>query len=242
MGFKTTALLTTASVLVASAPAFATTFSFEKSYPNGQDRAGDVSFIETSYQNDNGLFKWSATFEEVDGILPDGAWLVVNDGPNPKQHDGEFAIYYLDGTEDIVSIFEYNGANDSNSLDSPGNFLGSTGLTVEEGTGSKTFSFEFDTDGINALTDIGPDWKGTSFNDRIGIWFHGVKDLETAYKLDESGERTNELLQFNYDRVNQSWYDIGHQKATAVPEPATVAAMGLFALAGVVVKRKKQVA
>jgi len=232
MGFKTSALLTAASVLLASAPAFATTFTFDGSNLSG-GVAGKVESITTSFNDNNNKFSWSSTYQKSgSGISPDGLWLVANDGPNPKGQ-GELAIYYLDGIDKKVSIFEYSGANNANSFKDPGNFLGSTTLEVIESGNEKTFAFNFDMDDfdLSGISDKAA-WKGSAFDKKVGLWVHGVSGLKTKYD-------TNGLLtKFGY--AKQSAYDVSNKHATAVPEPASAAALGLFAVAGAFVKRSKQ--
>ena len=235
MGFKTSALLTTASVLLASAPAFATTFTFDSSNLPGATEAGITKSITTSYNDNTDLFKWSSTYQrnKTTGLLADGLWLVANDGPNPKGHAGELAIYYLDGINQKVSIYEYDGSNSANSWATPGNFLGSTGLNVSKnGNDEITFGFELDATDLNGKA-LSPIWKGTSFDKNIGLWVHGVTGLDAKY--DANGK----LTKFKYSG-NQSYYDSNNNQATAVPEPASTVALGLFAVAGAFVKRTKQ--
>ncbi len=54
-----------------------------------------------------------------------GFWLVLNDGPNPKNNPGELAIFYFDASRVfdsdplnnavIMTAYEYNGRNDNSS-------------------------------------------------------------------------------------------------------------------------------
>lgn len=242
MGFKTTALIATVSVLLSTAPAFATTFTFDKSSGlSGSQGAGVTKSILTSYDNNTDEFTWSSTFEKKNGILADGLWGVLNNGSNPKGTGGELAIFFADGTKGITSFFEYNGKNNIDSLTKPGRYLGQTALLSTDTTvGDKlqrNFSFNIDaTDINNASTNLKgkilEDWKGIQFDRNIGLWVHGVAGLNTEY--DEDGK----LTQFAY--TSDSWYDVADEQATAVPEPASAAALGLFAVAGAFVKRSKQ--
>ena len=244
MGFKTTALLTTASVLIASAPAFATTFNFTKNNPAGASRAGDISSVTTSFDDNTDLFTWSSTIKRnSNGVLANGAWLVANDGPNPKGVTSELAIYYLDEAAETVSIYNYNGKNNSVSWQNPGQLLDSIKLdVVKNGADEKTYSFSYDATDLNALN-LSPNWKGTAFNDKVGLWFHAVSDLNSGYDAltaaqQGDGFKNGKLNAFAYN-PKQSWYDVGNQKTEAVPEPATAAALGLFAVAGAFMKRKQ---
>lgn len=233
MGFKTTAFITTAaSILLASAPAFAATFTYEKINPlNGNNDAGFNKSITTSYNDNSDLFKWSATFKENNGMLADGAWLVANDGPNPKGHGGESVIYYMDGLAEKVSMFTYSGKNNPNSYQS-GTYLGSIDLDVSNSGNERTFSFQRDMTDINNRTDLGKNWKGTAFGDKIGLWHHGVVGVNAGYDTD--GKLTS------FDFTKQGWYDIHNKDTTRVPEPATAASLGLFAVVGACIKRRKQ--
>jgi len=207
--------------LVFPEPSFSAIYSFSGTDLPGSTGAGKTSQVLTSYQTSADLFTWESTFEQnVEGILPDGAWLVVNGGSNPKGQAGELPIFYLDSTNDTVSVFEYNGANKSDSYRSPGNFLGATSLNTFETADSVTFSFDFDATEINNL-DLGLDWQGLNFDDQIGIWFHGVSGLSTDYD-----KHTQALTYFNYK--TQSWYDTAYQDTSKIPEPSLL--IGLLAI------------
>ena len=237
MGFKSSLLLASSTVLLATAPAFATTFTFDSNYLPGSDAAGKTKSITTTFNSNTDVLTWSSTFERnANGALPKGAWLVLNDGPNPKGVSNELAIYYLDAIEKKVSIYNYNGANNSKSWQ-VSDYLGSTDLAVSNADNDTTFKFALDLTDINGLSKFGPEWKGTSFNDNIGIWFHGAADTDkaafaTSYK--ENGALSN----FSYGTAG--WYDAKDLTTTAVPEPASAAAIGLFAAAAAFVKRAKQ--
>ena len=221
-------LLSVVGLALLPKPSLSATFRFqtEGNLP-GNKGAGRITEIDTTYDTETELFNWSSTFTpNAHGVLPDGAWLVVNDGPNPKGHGGELAIAYLDELNQQVSFYEYNGANKSNSYRSPGNFLASTGLTTDRTADSVTFSFDYDATDLNSL-DLGDNWQGISFNDEIGIWFHGVSGLHTSY--DEQ-----ELEEFIYQ--SQSWYDVSHKETEKIPEPSML--LGMLAIGGFVANRK----
>lgn len=243
MGFKTSALIATTSVLMAGAPAFAANLTFHDGNPNGNmlgginNVAGTYKSLTATFDTDTDLFSWSSTFEKnSDGTLADGAWLVVSDGPNPKFQPGEYAIYYLDAINEKVSIYEYDGNNNGNSWRNPGNFLDSTSLQVtRNGSDEVTFAFDYDATDLNNLA-LGPDWKGTSFGEEIGLWFHALSGTGGEYGTDPGDlVSTGNITKFSHKK--HGWYDID---SVAVPEPMSVASIGLFALAGVFVKRNKR--
>lgn len=159
---------------------------------------------------------------------------MVNDGVNPKESPNGLAIFYLDGIKNKVSAYEYSGENNANSFSNPGKFLGSTDLVVTpNGANQKTFEFDFDTNTFDLSKITNPNWKGVDFDNKIGLWVHGVSGLTTKYK----GE---ELKSFEF--AKQSYYDVHDLDATSVPEPASAAALGLFSVAGAFIKRSRQTA
>ena len=236
MGFKSSLLIAATSVLLATAPAFAATFTFEGAKPSSGIAAGKNKSITTTFNSNTEKFTWSSTFERNNaGKLADGAWLVINGGANPKSVDDELAIFYLDGINGKVSIYNYDGTNNSKSWNSPtANYLGSLDLNVSPfGNDEVTFSFELDATKLNSSAQFGSDWKGASFGKKVGIWYHGVEGLKVAYD-----PTTGALTQFKHGK--SSSYDVGNMDAAAVPEPASAAAVGLFAVAATFIKRKKQ--
>lgn len=213
-------------ILPLPVPAATYSFSTTGDLP-GSTGAGQTTSIETSYNTSTDLFKWSSTFTpNSHGILPDGAWLVVNDGPNPKGNAGELAIAYLDEQNETVSLFEYNGLNKADSYLTPGNLLATTKLNTQRANDSVTFGFDFNATDLNNLS-LGDDWKGLQFNDSIGIWFHGVSELETKYADEQLS-----LFVYNY----QSWYDTANKKTEKIPEPSIL--LGLLGLGAYAVTQK----
>ncbi|MEO0540999.1 MAG: hypothetical protein AAFZ80_09065, partial [Cyanobacteria bacterium P01_A01_bin.105] len=225
--------LAIASVAVA-VPAGAATFSFDSSTIGGNSSVGVHERIQTTYDTETDWFTWSSTFSPnpANGNLADGAWLVVSPGPNPKSHAQEYVMFYLDGTvgNEQVSMYVYNGMNSSSSyVDNI--YLGATDLQVEESGDERTFSFELDMTTINNLdiaavnTDptVTTDWVGTEFGEEVGIWFHGVEGLETAYNANGS------LSDFSYS--SQGWYDARNLPTEQVPEPGLAFGLGFAAFA-----------
>lgn len=237
MKIKASLLIIAISVLLSSAPAFATTFTFSRDNLPGHpslinDLAGKTKSITTTFNNNTNLLTLSLDYApNADGINANGAWVMLSDGANPRNQTGKYAIFYLDETSKKVSIDEYDGAKKSGSWKSPGNFLGSTGLVVSESNGVKKFNFAMDMTKINSLSTLGSDWKGAAFNNKIGDWAHGVNASEV--KLTDKGM----LSAFKHGKA--SFYDVDNLETTAVPEPASAAAIGLFSAAAAFAKRKQ---
>ena len=231
-----------AGICTIAQPATATTFKFDLDRDNGNlytnNAAGVFQEISASYNDNSDQFSWSSTFSATqNGSTPNGGWLVVTDGPNPKGQNGH-AIFYIDGISGALTAYSYSGANSSNSWRTE-QFLDSWEDAVQlttEANGEKTLSFSIDATEINNAN-LGADWEGVQFNDKIGVWFHTLDDLDIDYNYDDQGEITG-ISNFSYGDGAHGWYDTGHRAAEAVPEPS----IGLlaFAAAGLMVKRSRR--
>lgn len=235
MQIKAALTLATLPALFALAPAQAATYTFEGNNLGGNTAVGDHTNITATYNNNTNLFTWSSTFtDNGKGPLAEGAWLVISDGENPKSHADEYAIFYLDGSNgnNKVSIYNYNGVNSANSYKYE-NFLDSTTLNVIDDGNSRTFEFSYKATDLNNDVNglFGDDWDGVAFDKNIGIWFHGVSGLSTSYDTDDS------LISFS--AMKSGWYDVSNKTATAVPEPGSVVALGLFAVGAATKLRKR---
>lgn len=212
------------------------------------NRIGIHEKIKTTYttetQGDQTLsetFSWKSVFSETEnGDLPNGGWLVISDGPNPKNHEKEFAIFYLDGVNKKVTAYAYNGENNSGSYNN-NPFLGSwdNALKIRDNGDKRTMKFSLDVAGINARTDIDDAWKGVKFGEDLGIWFHAAKDVNATYNNDGS------LASFG---STAGWFDTGRLDARVttstkdVPEPitGTIAAVSALGMGSTLKKRMRK--
>ena len=197
--------------------------------------AGAYETLTTTYNDETERLTFSASF--ADGGNPiDGGWVVISDGRNPKGQGQEFSIFYLDGDNNRVTAYAYNGQNSSNSWRHQ-EFLGSwDNLKFEDGDGTSSLSFSLDMTDINARTDIDPDWKGTRFGEQVGVWFHAGQNTSVSYGQDEAGE-VNEITHFS---SHAKWYDSNALDTEAVPEPTSLLAFGLIGGAFAVSRRRNQ--
>lgn len=236
MKAKVTLFLALVAITVTGAPAAAATFSYEAGGSGYLTGAGKNKGIKTTFNDETELFTWSSTIKRnlTTGVIADGGWLVVNDGPMPRKTVLEQVIFYLDGKNEKVSAYVYDGNKKIQSWKTT-DFLDSADLMVDDTIeDERTFYFDFDMSRINAMTDtFGPDWEGTSFDDKIGVWYHSVHDLATDYEDDGS------LSKFSFEK--RTIFDIEMQDTTkSVPEPATAAALGMTVAAAAFTKRFKQ--
>ncbi|MBX3096987.1 MAG: hypothetical protein KF812_09000, partial [Fimbriimonadaceae bacterium] len=111
-----------AALAVASATSFGQTYqwTFDRAV-NGSaginDTAGKLLNATGSFNTVTNQFSWYGTYQAQNGVLPNGFWLAVSPGPNPKGHPAELAILYLDGSSNgnHVYAYGYNGVNGDNS-------------------------------------------------------------------------------------------------------------------------------
>ncbi len=239
MRIKAALALTALSVLCAIAPAKAATFRYEDSVGKQtpeisvNNRAGNYANITAIFDDKTNILNWSSTFTRNQGnnLLADGAWLVLSDGENPKNNVDEYAILYLDSIAETVSIFNYNGQNGPDSY-KKGDYLDSVALNVlKDGADKVTFEFMLDAATINSKTaKYGAEWDGVAFGREIGLWFHSVSGLQAAY--DANGK----LLSF---AGKSGYYDTNVAvDAQKVPEPGSLAALGIFGVAAATKLRK----
>ena len=190
-----------------------------------------MTSFSAAYNDATQQLTWSSTIHEAGGNLADGFWLVLSDGPNPKNNFNEYAIFYGDSNTGNLTSYVYNGANSASSWNNPGEFIQSFALTTDTSVANEvTFSFSIDVSGLNAHVPATPgtnDWDGASFASQIGIWYHPVVfGAAPTYNADDS------LASFRVSK--NGWYDTSDQD-TVVPVPAAawLFASGLIGLIGV---------
>lgn len=185
----------------------------------GGGAGGTFDSINSSYNTDTQQLTWTITNGQITGIgAVDGFWLVLNDGPNPKSSDvNELAIIYADFNSNKLLAYTYNGANNANSINSPGILIGDYSTDIINS--GNTLGFSIDASAINSFSHpsiVAADWKGMQYDDQIGIWFH------TSYGTTIGGGAANG---YSFDYTAQRWYDKANQP-THTPIPA---ALFLFA-------------
>jgi PEP-CTERM motif len=218
-------------------------FQYSVSNPSGNDAAGNVSQIFTTYDDVNEKLSWSFTIDAIapgltgSGQLSDGFWLAISPGPNPKGEKRELAIFYGDVRNNRLTAYEYSGKNNANSFKRPGNLLGSFALnSTDNGTASRTMSFDIDVSAINSYRS-GSDWTGAAYGEHIGYWLHPV--FGSTFKYDGDA-----LTRFRY--TGQGWYDKSWKSTSSwdgfssVPEPSSLVIMATAFLGGIVLRRRSR--
>ncbi len=229
----------TAATAAHAAPVYSYTYS-----SGGQNNSAGTPVINSTFDTNTDAFTWNVSF--ADGVArdTDGYWLVVGPGPNPKGHAFEYAMIYFDAStinNVRVSIYRYNGQNSDNSYTNPGDLLASSLIggptnivaSASQTGGTRNFNLSLDATYINGL--FGPpgqpDWEGINYGANIGVWFHPLGGLTTAYNAN------SRLTSFSYAR--SGWVDLENGVTTLIPTPGS---MGVLALGGLVASRRRRVA
>ncbi|MEQ1823329.1 MAG: PEP-CTERM sorting domain-containing protein [Fimbriimonadaceae bacterium] len=224
---------------------------------NGQganNGGGTINAITASFNTVTNRLTWRANFGNVPGTSAktDGFHLVLSPGANPKGHAGELAILYFDATggSPKLTAYNYNGFNGNSSYydgspqsgnQTPDRIKSSVAsldwvnsLTVtNEANGTRTLGFDIDATALNIHNPLYPGnspWTGAAFGDKLGVWFHTYSGLNTTY--------SNNGYLSSLSRQCEGWLDLNDQTTQSVPEPASMAALGL-GIAAVLRRRKK---
>ena len=229
MKFKN--ILATVATVALSQQAAATVYTYDVTNPSGNHKSGQVTALSTSYDNNTDDFSWSHTISDTATQSSDGFWLVVSGGANPKTHDAEYVIFYGDSDAGIVTAYEYNGLNSSNSYQST-QYIDSFDLdySYDNAAGEATFSFDLDATDINNLN-IASTWVGIEFEELLGYWLH--PSVESSFSYASNGELDG------FSKGGAGWYDKGNLQTTSVSAPATIGLMAL-SFAGLVGFRRKR--
>lgn len=213
-------------------------YFFEVNDPIHNPAAGHIDYFTATYNTGTEQLQWETRFSpNSDGMFPNGFWLVLSDGPNPKNHFNEYAIFYGDTINNKLTTYVYSGENSGNSWFNPGEFIqaSSTDLYWSDAGGQRTIGFQVATSFINVYTPTTPgtnDWDGAQFGEELGIWFHPTILTQVSY-----GDNW-QLTEFSFSQ--QGWYDAHSLGTEIIPEPASLALLSL-GLGGIgFIRRKKK--
>jgi PEP-CTERM motif len=181
-------------------------------------------------------------------IKDDGFWLVLTEGGNPKGIANEYAILYGDIKNNKITAYKYNGDNSPNSFDKPSDYLATYNNVFSTSGGA--FSFKLDVTSLNAMQ-FGSKLN-IGFGKELGVWYHGVSSLTSYYNnkgqivnfSGPSGYFDADYLCSNGLKFNPATKKCGGQTGgsggTPVPEPTTIALLGLgLAAVGFATRRRR---
>ncbi|HVU64216.1 MAG TPA: hypothetical protein VHC70_09580, partial [Phycisphaerales bacterium] len=208
------------------------------------DTGGTVETITATFNPGTKRLTFDAYFSGATSggsLITSGFWLVLNNGPNPKTHPGELAIFYFDATtlsSPKLTVYGYNGQNANTSWqdgnpDVSGNQTGDLIKGVYEtsyinailaenttvnGASRRHFRFDIDASDIVSHVPLYPaasPWYGTGFDSSLGIWFHSVDVFTASYESNSGGNR-GRLTALSV--TSEGWLD-GSDRTTTSNDP-----------------------
>ena len=201
-----------AACVGAAGSASATIYTYDD--PHGLYSGGQIltENFSSTYDAANQRFSMTTTVNgSISRSTADGFWIVLSDGPNPKNHVNEYAILYGDAVNNRITAYVYDGVNSANSYKDPHRYITSFSGKLDYtdlGGGRSTFSIsDLDVSGINGFL-ADPAWDGVAFGDEIGIWFHPAMMESLKY----SGAQLTE-----YRFHTQGWYDLANRPTNSQP-------------------------
>jgi hypothetical protein len=195
-----------------------------------------IKSFSTSYATSSGrdLLSMDVSYANNTPLGDDGFWFVLNAGGNPKGIVNELPIFFGDLKNNKITAYVYDGQNGPNSWSTQPYLKSFNNAFTISGS---SFHFNLDVTSLNSLN-LGGNWKGISFAQDLGIWYHPIATAGFTY--DRNGKITA------LTASNTGWFDSGLVHTTAkcgagftlnaagqccpttqVPEPGSLGLLGL---------------
>lgn len=231
------------------------------------DAGGTIESINSTFNSSTKRLTFDVLFSGANNttspLVTNGFWLVVDNGPNPKTHSGELAIFYFDASRvfagtassPTVTAYEYNGVNANTSwTDGNGNGVSDGGDLIKGANESAGF-INSATAGTQTIS--GQTYRRLTFDvNAADIITHvplfpvaGTDWYGTGYD-DQFGIWFHPAQIFNatYAATGrgaitglttgaEGWLDGQNFTTTRIPAPASVALLGL---GGLIVARRRR--
>jgi len=216
---------------------------------------GSIEFINTTFNTATKQLTFDIQFQGT--LATRGFWLALNNGPDPKNQPGNYALFYFDGTSFAnpkLTAYVYNGRNDGTSWQdgngaAPGTPAGDlirgvnetagflNSISAGDSSGKRRFQFNINAAPIIAHVPAfaAPDasaYEGTGYGDKLGIWLH---TLANGVSYTYGGGRGG-ITAFNKGQ-SEGWLD-GNFFPT-IPAPGSVALLGM---GGLLIARRRRAA
>ena len=192
---------------------------------------GRIEALSAQFDTSNTL-GFSATLGiRADRPAANGGWFVLSPGTMPRHSDAELAIFYMDFDGGDLYAYRYNGLNNSASWRDADRYITTYEDVLDVQRTDDSVSVTLADLAIDDVQNaLGGDWTGAAFGEAFGGWIHFTA-------LDDFSVSNGVITAF--DTGWQSWLDIA-DRPTSVPEPAGLAALGLFGVLGAAAWRRRR--
>jgi hypothetical protein len=189
------ALLSTLCASLASATVYTYTNASPGAITGGDAGRNALTYFSTSYDNVAQTLSFTNTWAtSATNDRPDGFWVVLSDGPNPKGINNQLPIFYVDFNQGLscnpspcqtgqtstpqnrITAYTYDGVNGPLSFNTNPNPLAQweNKIAMSSTSNSFTTNFTINIASVNAVFggNVANDRLGADFSNNVGVWFH----------------------------------------------------------------------
>jgi PEP-CTERM motif len=218
----------------------ATVYTYSNSNPaaisGGEAGRNTMTYFSTSYDSYNQSLSFSNTWAtSASNDRPDGFWVVLSDGPNPKGINNQLPIFYVDFNQGLacnpspcqpgqgstpqnrITAYTYDGVNGPFSYNTNPSPLQSweNAITMSSTTNSFSTNFSINMAALNTQFggNVAGNGLGADFSNQVGVWFHWFDECapqQITYAANTSATKTAapyKISNFSYQSGTQGWLD-----------------------------------